>query len=149
MSLLLRRLGAVSSSATQSGILKSIETTTETLADGPIQVVKLALEVLTSKFVISVVANLAKKPADLSENQKKENPFLHKDPHLYVGDISDTHAISLNKFNVVKNHFLILTKTVQLQSDLLNETDFDAIVRVQREFPAVVFFNCGRESGAR
>ena len=41
------------------------------------------------------------------------NPFLPYDPALLVAPISPTHVALLNRFNVVDDHFLIVTRSFE------------------------------------
>ena len=43
-----------------------------------------------------------------------------------MADLSSTHLLLLNKFNVVAHHLLVVTRQFEPQSDLLNAADFDA-----------------------
>jgi ATP adenylyltransferase/5',5'''-P-1,P-4-tetraphosphate phosphorylase II len=45
-----------------------------------------------------------------SSKSKKTNPFLPYDAELFVCELSPTHVLLLNKFPVVENHVLVVTK---------------------------------------
>jgi ATP adenylyltransferase len=65
-----------------------------------------------------------------------------------VGDISETHLAVLNKFNVVKNHLLIVTRAFEDQGMLLTLPDFEALWTCMAEYNSLGFYNGGREAGA-
>ena len=60
------------------------------------------------------------------------NPFLPHEEALFVCDLSPSHKLLLNKFNVVEHHSLVVTREFQAQTDPLNERDFDAALQVLR-----------------
>ena len=65
------------------------------------------------------------------EEQKDwKNPFLPYDKALYVTDLSATHHLLLNKFNVVAHHVLVVTKQFEKQTDALNLQDMEATWQV-------------------
>lgn len=59
-----------------------------------------------------------------------KNPFLPYEEDLFVADLSDTHLLLLNKFNVVAHHLLVVTRQFEPQSDLVNAADLDAAWKV-------------------
>lgn len=129
--------------ARESGALKSIETEYHLIEQQDIC------------FVVRTLSNLARKEAarkQQSQQEQKTNkridPFLPYEPDLFVGDISDTHICLLNKFNVVDNHLLIVTRAFEEQTDLLNIEDFKALWSCMQEMPGLAFFNGGKTAGA-
>ncbi len=54
----------------------------------------------------------------------------------------------LNKFNVVANHVLIVSKKFEHQSFPLGTEDFDALCIAMAEFPSLGFYNGGVAAGA-
>jgi len=77
-----------------------------------------------------------------------ENPFLPYDPELFVSDVTDKHICLLNKFNVIENHVLVVTREFEHQECLLSEADFAAWFYCMTEFPALGFYNGGVGAGA-
>lgn len=75
-----------------------------------------------------------------------EPPF---EEGLYVGDINTEFRVLLNKFNVVRHHILIASRSFVQQETRLTASVFDAVLRCVRELHAFAFFNCGPLSGAR
>lgn len=129
--------------ALNSGALKSIPTELEIVEQDGI------------KFMIRILANLNRKQADKEKQEqqiartgKKFNPFLPYEQDLFVTDISPTHVCILNKFNVVDNHLLIITRIFEQQETLLTLEDFTAMWACLGEFEGLVFYNGGKLAGA-
>ena len=133
------------------------------------------------QFIVRVAATLARKPqvvgtATAAAATPPRNPFLPYDPAMFVQDLAPNHVALLNKFAVVPNHFVVVTKGprrarqprlrvcmlntfwglrpldcagFERQTDPLTAVDLDAVWRCLRELPALAFFNCGVHSGAR
>lgn len=129
--------------ARQSGALKSIETEYRLIEQEDIP------------FVVRTLSNLARKEQARQQQQQQEkqtgkkiNPFLPYEPELFVGGISPTHICLLNKFNVVNNHLLIVTRAFEEQTELLNLDDFAALWFCLQEIDGLAFFNGGKIAGA-
>ena len=58
------------------------------------------------------------------------NPFLPYDEALWVGHLSESHTLLLNKFNLVEHHVLVVTRDFQSQDDPLNAADLHNTLRV-------------------
>ena len=106
-------------------------------------------------FVVRTLSNLSRKQQARQQQTQKEHktgkrvdPFLPYEPDLFVGDISPTHICLLNKFNVVDNHLLIVTRAFESQTDLLNLQDFAALWLCLQEIDGLAFFNGGKIAGA-
>jgi ATP adenylyltransferase len=77
------------------------------------------------------------------------NPFLPPDAPLYLGDVSPTHFALLNKYHVIENHLLVVTREYVDQEVLLDLADFEALAAsMPPDMPAIGFYNGGRGSGA-
>ncbi|MEW6754379.1 MAG: DUF4922 domain-containing protein [Candidatus Latescibacterota bacterium] len=76
------------------------------------------------------------------------NPFLPYDADLFVAPVSTTHVALLNKFPVVPNHLLVITRCFEEQESGLTPADFDALARCMTELDGLAFFNSGAVSGA-
>ena len=106
------------------------------------------------RFFIRVLAGLGRKDEARKKQEaeyergKKANPFLSPEKDLVVADISDTHLAVLNKFNVVENHLLIVTRAFEDQDMLLTLPDFEALWLCMAEYNSLGFYNGGREAGA-
>ncbi len=129
--------------AREGGALKSIETEYYLIEQGDIP------------FVVRTLSNISRKQQARRQQSQKErktgkkiNPFLPYEPDLFVGNISPTHICLLNKFNVVDNHLLIVTRAFQPQTDLLNLQDFAALWLCMQEIDGLAFFNGGKIAGA-
>ena len=129
--------------ARECGALKSIETKYHLIQQGDIP------------FIVRTLANLARKERAKKQQKQQENktgkridPFLPYEENLFVGNISPTHICLLNKFNVVDNHLLIVTRAFEEQTDLLDLADFTALWSCMRQIDGLAFFNGGKQAGA-
>jgi ATP adenylyltransferase len=104
-------------------------------------------------FLVRVVSSLAQK-RDYQRNIESkpqagvDNPFLPYEPDLFVCDVSQRHLCLLNKFNVIENHVLLVTRVFEHQENLLTEMDFEAWFSCLREFNSLAFYNGGKVAGA-
>ena len=129
--------------ARETGTLKSIETEHQLIEQDDIC------------FVVRTKGNLTRKERAKKEQNRQEkktgkrcDPFLPYESDMFVGDISESHICLLNKFNVVDNHLLIVTRAFEPQTDLLNLKDFAAVWFCLQEIDGLVFFNGGQTAGA-
>ena len=129
--------------ARKCGALKSIETEYHLIQQDDIS------------FVVRTLSNLSRKQKARQQQTQQEqkigkrvDPFLPYEPDLFVGDISPTHICLLNKFNVVDNHLLIVTRAFESQTNLLNLQDFAALWHCLQEIDGLAFFNGGKIAGA-
>ena len=126
----------------ECGALQSIQTDYEFVEENGVN------------FLVRVLSNLtrkdeAKNKQDKAAKKGKDfNPFLPYEEDLFVADISPTHLCLLNKFNVVENHLLIVTREFEEQDNLLNYQDFQAMWACLREIDGLVFYNGGKIAGA-
>jgi sulfate adenylyltransferase (ADP) / ATP adenylyltransferase len=107
------------------------------------------------RFLVRILANLNRKKAAKEKQEKqsaifgeKFNPFLPYEEDLFVADISNTHVCILNKFNVVDDHLLIITRSFEEQESLLTCEDFTATWACLADFDGLVFYNSGKTAGA-
>jgi ATP adenylyltransferase len=132
-------LRQVSASALESGALRSFETACERVQDDGLT------------FLVRQLANLQRKQQATVDQQrapKPRNPFLPYEPDLYVADLGDRHLCLLNKFNVLDDHLLIITRDYASQDDWLTAADFRALAMALGEFDGFVFYNGGTLAGA-
>jgi ATP adenylyltransferase len=133
--------------------------TQRALACGALQPIETALSHLEQdgvRFAIRQVSSLARKEAarrtDASTasgvNATRRNPFLPYEPDLCVGDLSPTHVALLNKYNVIDDHLLIVTRQFVPQTALLDHHDFEALLVALRGGDALGFYNGGEAAGA-
>jgi len=143
---------------------KRIETTlARAIASGalqPIRTVPETVEEAGVKFIVHVMPNLARKAGTETLKPKPEpaakpaapkppfDPFENPEADLVVSQLSDTHTLMLNKFNIIDGHLLVITRRFLHQETLLDETDFDALARLMREVDGIGFYNAGAEAGA-
>jgi sulfate adenylyltransferase (ADP) / ATP adenylyltransferase len=123
--------------ALQCGALLPIDTTRTLIEDGGV------------RFVVREVSSLARKAATAATHAPRvADPFLPYDPDLFVADLSGTHVALLNKYNVIANHLLIVTRRFEPQEALIDRDDFEALVVALRAFDGLGFYNGGPEAGA-
>ncbi|GAB5593016.1 bifunctional AP-4-A phosphorylase/ADP sulfurylase [Umbelopsis nana] len=126
-------------SALQSGNLIFFNTDTETKSEGGIE------------FQIKHAPSLLSKPRadDVKEGTGGIDPFENPNPALHIADLAD-HRVLLNKFCVVPNHLLLVTKEFKKQTDPLLPSDLRATWEILSQLPqpALAFYNCGELSGA-
>lgn len=77
-----------------------------------------------------------------------DNPFLDPEPHLVVGPVGEAHLAVLNKFSVLRQHLLLVTRHFIDQRTLLAERDFAALSECMKEAEVLAFYNGGTEAGA-
>ena len=105
-------------------------------------------------FLVRILSNLKRKDEAKNKQEKAAkkgkdfNPFLPYEEDLFVADISQTHLCLLNKFNVVDNHLLIVTREFEEQESLLNWEDFQAMWVCLAEVDGLAFYNGGKVAGA-
>ncbi|CAG7924434.1 unnamed protein product [Penicillium olsonii] len=105
---------------------------------------------------------LAKKPTNLTPNHEskspKPDPFENPSPDLLIAQFppeKPVYNLILNKFPVIPNHFLLVTKDWQAQTDLLDKGDLEATYECLKAWNTgdgskglFAFFNSGDDSGA-
>lgn len=99
-------------------------------------------------YLLRIADNLSKKQAKPDKGAPRPNPFLPYEPELFVADLSDTHVCILNKYNVLAEHLLLITRSYESQDSLLTLADFTALLDVIRENGGLGFFNGGKVAGA-
>jgi sulfate adenylyltransferase (ADP) / ATP adenylyltransferase len=104
------------------------------------------------RFLVRVLESLKRKDEARWNQDRapeaKPNPFLPPEPDLLVGPVSSTHVAVLNKFNVVENHLLIVTREFEEQTMLLTPADFEALWACMVEYDSLGFYNGGPGAGA-
>ena len=76
------------------------------------------------------------------------------DPHLLVSHIGDSHALLLNKFALIPEHFLLVTTSFRSQALPPPPETLALSYRILASLPGasegqrLCFFNCGPDSGA-
>lgn len=133
------RAAAATEHALRCGALRSVQTRTETIEQAGI------------RFLVHVLQSRDEKAS--ASPVKGFNPFLPYDPDLFVADISSTHLCLLNKYNVLPNHLLIITRQFVDQESLLDHADFAALwfglARfAEAQIDSFGFYNGGSSAGA-
>ncbi len=129
----------ISSKAKKNGALQTLETKCEIFNDPncdiPFIIRKMSDN--SNKFFSKSVTNCCNK-----------DPFLFPEQELIVKELGPTHLLILNKYNVVKNHLLIITKEFIDQELPITKNDFLALKMVMKEIDGLAFYNSGKIAGA-
>jgi len=121
------------------GALQSIATDYETLDDADIQ------------FGARIVSSLAHKALHrrrAAVTAHDGNPFLPYEQDLFVAAVGDRYICLLNKYNVLDNHLLVITREFEDQESLLSIEDFQALWTCFPTWKVLAFYNSGKISGA-
>jgi ATP adenylyltransferase len=137
---LAERLSRVTRQALASGALRPIATRESRIDQGGVA------------FLVRQVDSLARKAEQARDSKdsvpRPANPFLPPEPALVVGIVSDTHLAVLNKFKVLPNHLLLVTRRYVDQETLLDLADMTALHRSLEEIDGLCFYNGGQAAGA-
>lgn len=77
------------------------------------------------------------------------DPFLPPyDPRLHVADLGHHHVLLLNKFPVLGEHLLVVTRAPLPQAACPDPADFAAAAPLLAGTRALIFYNGGPQSGA-
>ena len=142
-----------------AGLQAALERTTRSaLASGalkPVETEQLLVEDAGVGFLVRVVSSLRRKEADRharavrgAVQDRPANPFLPPEPELTVADLGPAHVAVLNKFNVLDNHLLVVTRSFEHQETLLTPADFSALFACMSEIQGLAFYNGGTMAGA-
>jgi sulfate adenylyltransferase (ADP) / ATP adenylyltransferase len=137
----------------------AVETTQRALATGALQPIATRCDRIDDQgipFLVRQVDSLLRKERAKQQRQREKpkapnaefNPFLPYEPELFVTDLSPTHLVLLNKFNVVDHHLLMVTRAFEEQESLLTLADFGALALTLVEMDGLVFYNGGKLAGA-
>ena len=135
-----------------------LEQTGQALRCGALQTIETQKRIVTSfgvDFILHVATRVFRKAQAASAATRRAggagsrfDPFLPPEKDLSVAQITDTHLAVLNKFNVIPNHLLIVTRDYEDQENLLNLRDFQALWACMAEFEGLGFYNSGRGAGS-
>jgi ATP adenylyltransferase len=126
--------------ALASGAMHSFECAIEYVEDAGVE---FALRIAT-KFP----------PGETAKGRSDSAPRLARDPFdqpeaaLIVRDLTPTHRALLNKFSVLREHLLVVTRAHVDQTAPLDARDFEALALVMKDAEVLAFYNGGREAGA-
>ena len=98
-------------------------------------------------FTLRIAINLRKKQ-HAATGALKINPFLPYEEALYVTALGPEHVCILNKYNVLPEHLLIITRQFESQESALTEQDFAALMMIMGQSGGLGFFNGGKIAGA-
>lgn len=146
--MLRQRLSTAYTSALQSGSLKPIETTFESVSSSSAPTVNFAIRIVKNLVLKDKSAKQRDPTKSAGDGKKKFNPFLPYEKSMFVQDAPPRHVVLLNKFPVVDEHLLVVTREYEEQNSLLTSDDFGALWGVLKELDGVAFYNAGRISGA-
>ncbi|MBU2965580.1 DUF4922 domain-containing protein [Amphritea sp. 2_MG-2023] len=128
------------------------------LANGVLQPIYTEVEIVsetigndTFTYQLRTLSSLEQKDNEQRIKQAgshRVNPFQPYDPQLFVSTIGNHHIGLLNKFNVIDNHLLIVTREFEPQTNLLTVADFSAALTGLKAINGLVFFNGGVKAGA-
>lgn len=76
------------------------------------------------------------------------DPFDPWDPSLYVGDLGPDHVCLLNKYPVLRDHALVVTRRFAEQEDPIEASDLLAVWSLLGEVGGLAFYNAGAAAGA-
>jgi ATP adenylyltransferase len=126
------------------------------LASGAMHSFECALEFVQDAGVEFVLRVATKFPKGEDAKGRKDDaprlpsdPFADPDKALIVRDrLTPTHRALLNKFSVLREHLLVVTREHEEQAQPLNERDFEALAVCMHEAEVLAFYNGGTEAGA-
>ena len=112
-----------------------------------------------SQFQLRYCPSLAKKPTTTAATEpkptnKKPDPFANPSEDLLIatGIGNGKHTLVLNKFPIIRNHFIMATREWKAQDHLLDADDLAATYACLQAWsgpsPLFAFYNSGPESGA-
>lgn len=124
-----------SAQALASGALAPIDTRVETLTDAGVA------------YVVRVLRNVRRKRRAAAV--QTTDPFAPPyETDLEVGALSSTHVLLLNKYPVLAQHLLAVTRDYEPQTNVLSVADCHAVLTLLHTTDGLVFYNGGPEAGA-
>lgn len=125
------------------------------IASGAMHSFECALEFVEDagvEFVLRIATKFPQGETAAGRNKEApklaKNPFLNPDPELVVRDLTRTHRAMLNKFSVLREHLLVVTRQFEEQRTPLDEGDFEALCICMADAEVLAFFNGGADAGA-
>jgi len=126
--------------ALASGAMHSFECALEFVQDAGVEfVLRVATKFPQGETAAGRTDSAPKLPGD---------PFADPEPALIVRDLTTTHRALLNKFSVLREHLLVVTRAYEDQRAPLTERDFEALALCMADAEVLAFYNGGREAGA-
>jgi len=99
------------------------------------------------RFVVRVASGPERKRGS-DDAAKPDDPFLPYEEAMYVADVGSHHVCLLNKFPVMRDHALIVTREFEEQTAALTLRDFEALWTALGELGGLGFYNAGQIAGA-
>ncbi len=132
---ILKKADEISRQAMMENRMKPIEVTTRHVsqADG--------------NYLLRIAHALGQKER-VGQRQKPVNPFLPYEEALYVADLGPDHVCLLNKYPVIANHLLLITRHFEPQESLLTLSDIRAMTELLQQADGLMFYNSGALAGA-
>lgn len=78
----------------------------------------------------------------------RADPLGDYERDLFMADVGSSHYVLLNKYPVVANHLLLVTRRFAPQEAQLDAADFAALGALMSELDWLAFYNGGRDAGA-
>jgi ATP adenylyltransferase len=102
------------------------------------------------RFSVRVLAGFdAKQRSRREQDETGIDPFLPPyEDDLFVAEASPTHVVLLNRFPVLDEHLLVVTKAFEPQQSALVEADFEALRLCMERLGGLGFYNAGAVAGA-
>jgi len=110
----------------------------------PIVTESVVIDDAGARFVVRTASTLTAKSAA----PPRADPLGDYEPDLYVGEVGSTHYALLNKYPVMADHLLVVTRRFAPQEELLDASDFAALAELLAELDWLAFYNGGRLAGA-
>ena len=136
----------VAQRALATGALQPIHTTVSHLPAGAATFLIHQLE--GAGGATALESKLTRSPFAGNHVYREFNPFLPYDPELFVADLSPTHLALLNKFPVMRQHLLVVTRVFEEQDAALTLADFTALWAAMGTGGTLGFYNGGQAAGA-
>ncbi|NNC22575.1 phosphorylase [Salinisphaera sp. USBA-960] len=126
------------------------ETTEHAHAAGALAPIATRVDCIREGGIAFAVRQIEARPNKPGAGDKKSiDPFAPPyEPTLYVGDISRSHVGLLNKFPVLDDHLLIVSRAFRPQTAALDMADCEALLAVVSDWDGLAFYNGGLEAGA-
>lgn len=99
------------------------------------------------RFAVRVASGPDRKRTSRSQPERS-NPFLPYEEAMYVADVAPRHVCLLNKFPVMRDHALLVTREFEEQDAPLAAGDFEALWTALGELGGLGFYNAGAIAGA-
>jgi len=100
------------------------------------------------RFAVRLAVGKDRKRGPRAEPPPSGDPFLPYETSMYVSDVGPRHVCLLNKFPVMRDHALLVTREFEEQTTPLGNADFEALWTLLGELGGLGFYNAGPIAGA-